>query len=315
MTAPRPRRGALAGARAASVAAQAKVNLYLRVLAREAGGHHQIETLFARLDLADRVVVRLRDDGGRAIDVAGPALPAGGLGPAESNLAFRAAAAYSDAAGGWPSGFEIALEKRVPAGGGLGGGSADAGAVLRALNALNPSPLPQQRLFAIASGLGADVPFMTAEAPLALAWGRGERMLAFPALPPREVALLFPGFGVATAHAYGWLAERRASEGRAGAAPAPRMLFPHQFVDWGPVQRLAANDFEPVVAARHPSLGAALDALRSAGARIALMSGSGSTLFGVFDASPDVDALVGASGCNVVMTRTAARVVGPEPTD
>lgn len=308
-----PRRSALSGARSASVAAQAKVNLYLRVLAREASGYHQLETLFARLDLADRVVVGVRDDGRRSLDCAGPALPLEGLGPVESNLAWRAAGAYADAAG-WPAGFAVEVEKHVPAGGGLGGGSADAGAVLRALNALNPSPLPQQRLFALAAALGADVPFMTAEAPLALAWGRGERMLAFPALPPRDVALLFPDFGVPTTDAFGWLAERRAAESddRGGQGPSARMLFPHQFLAWEPVSRLAANDFEPAMLARYPLLAVARDALAAAGARTALMSGSGSTLFGVFDAAPDVDALAYASGCNVRLTRTAARVVSPE---
>ncbi|HWJ21062.1 MAG TPA: 4-(cytidine 5'-diphospho)-2-C-methyl-D-erythritol kinase [Gemmatimonadaceae bacterium] len=308
--------GALAGARAASVAAQAKVNLYLRVLAREASGYHQLETLFARLDLADRVVVRVRDDGHRALDCVGPAMPPAGLGAVESNLAYRAALAYADAAG-WPSGFEIAVEKHIPTGGGLGGGSADAGAVLRVLNALNPEPLPQQRLFALASALGADVPFMTAEAPLALAWGRGERMMAFPALPARDVALLVPDFGVSTADAYGWLAERRAAEqeGSGARGPAPRMLFPHQFVAWEPVYRLAANDFEPVVLARHPALAAARDALAAAGARIALMSGSGSTLFGVFDRPPDAATLERAAGCAIRLTRTAERVVSVEPAD
>ncbi|HET7456256.1 MAG TPA: 4-(cytidine 5'-diphospho)-2-C-methyl-D-erythritol kinase [Gemmatimonadaceae bacterium] len=309
------RRGALSGARAAAVQAQAKVNLYLRVLAREASGYHQLETLFARLDLADRVVVRVRDDGRRSLDCAGPALPPSGLGPVESNLAWRAAEAYV-ATAGWPSGFAVELEKHIPAGGGMGGGSTDAGAVLRALNALNPTPLPQQRLFAIASSLGADVPFMTAEAPLALAWGRGERMLAFPALPPKDVALLFPEYGVATSEAFAWLAERRAAEREGGGrGPAPRMLFPHQFVAWEPVYRMAANDFEPVVVARHPSLGVARDALAAAGARLALMSGSGSTLFGVFDAAPDADSLAAASGCSVRLTRTAARVVSAEAAD
>jgi 4-diphosphocytidyl-2-C-methyl-D-erythritol kinase len=302
--------GALRGARAARVAAQAKVNLFLRVLAREASGYHQLETLFARLDLADDVVVRVNGRG-RTLDCAGPALPVGGLGPVERNLAFRAAVEYAEAAA-WPEGFAIELEKRVPAGGGLGGGSADAGAVLRALNALNPSPLPQHRLLALASALGADVPFVTAEAPLALAWGRGERMMAFPALPPRDVALLFPPFGVSTGEAFAWLAEARGAEGDAGAsaAPQPRMLFPHQFVDWDPVFRLMSNEFEPVVTTRHPEVGAAREALAAAGARVARMTGSGSTVFGIFDGpAPDAAELERAAGCAAALTRTAARVL------
>ena len=305
----------LAGAAAARVAAQAKINLFLHVLAREESGYHQLETLFARLELADEVVVRVAARG-RALDCRGPAVPAGGLGAPEANLAYRAAVLYQEAAG-WPGGFEIGVEKRVPVGGGLGGGSADAGAVLRALNALNPTPLPRHRLFALAGALGADVPFLTAEAPLALAWGRGERMMAFPALPARSVALLVPPFGIATGDAFAWLAEARAARGE-GATSRPRMLFPQQFMDWGTVQRLAANDFEAVVALRHPDVATARDGLLRTGARAARMTGSGSTVFGLFDSAPsdaDLAALRGETGCNTVMTRTAERVVAVEGGD
>jgi 4-diphosphocytidyl-2-C-methyl-D-erythritol kinase len=105
--------------RAGRVAAQAKINLALRVLAREVSGYHQIETLFCRIALADTVVVRIvaRE---RSLDCHGA-----DLGPIEANLAYRAAAAYA-AARGWPDGFAIEIEKRIPVGGGLGGGSADA---------------------------------------------------------------------------------------------------------------------------------------------------------------------------------------------
>ena len=308
--------GALAGAVAARVDAQAKINLFLRVLAREASGYHQLETLFARLDLADRIVVRVREGGGRSIDCAGPALDSDAIGPAEANLGSRAAVAYAEEAA-WPGGFAIEIEKQVPVGGGLGGGSADAGGVLRALNALNPTPLPQHRLFAVAAALGADVPFLTAEAPLALAWGRGERMLAFPALPPRHAALLRPPFGVATPDAFAWLSEARAGESASDGrqTPQPRMIFPHQFLEWESVYRLVTNEFEPVVGARHPEIGAAREALISAGARAARMSGSGSTVFGLFDEAPDAAALERASGCKALITRTAARVVGVRPED
>jgi 4-diphosphocytidyl-2-C-methyl-D-erythritol kinase len=300
----------LAGATSARVAAQGKLNLFLRVLAREESGYHQLETLFARLELADEVAVRVRERG-RDLDCGGPAMPERGLGPVESNLAWRAATIYQEAAG-WPGGFEIAIQKVIPVGGGLGGGSADAGAVLRALNALNPDPLPQAGLFALASALGADVPFLAAEAPLALAWGRGERMMAFPALAARTVALLVPSFGVATPDAFGWLAESRRD---ARTAPKPRMLFPQQLTTWEGVERLVANDLEVVVASRHPAIAVAREALSRVGAGVARMTGSGSTLFGLLDAplgDADVAALADQSGCAVVMTRTAERVVAVE---
>ncbi len=157
----------------AAVRAQAKVNMLLRVLARETSGYHSIETIFQRVELAD--VVRVRVANGRSLDVAGPELPSAGLGPIEKNLAFRAAVAYQSATG-WPHGFAIEIEKQIPVGGGMGGGSADAGAVLRALDALSPKPLGPH-LIEVATPLGADVPFMAIESPMAIGWGRGERLL------------------------------------------------------------------------------------------------------------------------------------------
>lgn len=281
----------------ARVAAYAKINLALRILAREAGGYHQLETLFCRVDLADDVVVRVGDDDTRALDCAGA-----DVGPVEENLAWRAAAAYAER-DGWPRGFAIEIEKRIPVGGGLGGGSADAGAVLRALNALNPRPLPQHELLAIAGSLGADVPFLATDAPLALAWGRGERMLALPALPARDVALVLPPFAVATADAYGWLAETRA--GGASRFHQP-MLHPLAAVTtWEGAARHSENDFEPVVFARRPELGAIYEKLATLeGVSLARMSGSGSTLFALFEKEMELRAVTQATGCKAVATRT-----------
>ena len=182
----------------AHVAAQAKVNLFLDVLERDPTGYHSLETAFLRIDLADDVTVRAAP--GRTLDVSGPALSAAGLGPTEKNLAYRAAVAYADATG-WPSGFAIELVKRIPAGAGLGGGSADAGAVLRTLDALSPNPLGA-RLPEIGAALGADVPFMTIEEPMALGSGRGDRLKPIPALEPRAIVLAVSPFAISTADAY-----------------------------------------------------------------------------------------------------------------
>jgi 4-diphosphocytidyl-2-C-methyl-D-erythritol kinase len=225
--------------REASVVAQGKINLFLRVLAREASGYHQLETLFQRLELGDDVRVRVGVPG-RALDCRGA-----DVGPTERNLAWRAALAYVEATG-WPDGFAIEIDKHVPPGGGLGGGSADAGAVLRCLNALAPRPLGRGDLLALAAPLGADVPFLTAEEPLALAWGRGERMLALPPLPPRRAHLALFDEGVSTAEAFGALAELRASD--AGASrPRPIVWTPERFATWDDVALVASNDFEAVV--------------------------------------------------------------------
>src|SRR6185503_8940433 len=183
------------------IAAQAKINLRLKILAREEGGFHSIATIFARIDLADDIIVRVGGSG-RFIDCKGA-----NVGPAEKNLAFRAATAYAETTG-WPDAFSIEITKKIPVGGGLGGGSSDAGAVLRALDAM--SPLRHgPRLIALAAELGADVAFLTLDSPLALAWSRGERLLPLPTLPTRHAVVVTPDEGIATAEAYGWVAESR----------------------------------------------------------------------------------------------------------
>ena len=262
--------------RIARVAAQAKVNLLLRVLAREESGYHAIETVFLRLSLADDVVVRVGADvRGRSLDCAGDALPEGGLGPAEQNLAYRAACAYGNETG-WPTTFAIELTKQIPTGAGLGGGSADAGAVLRALDAMSPSPLGH-RLVELAPSLGADVAFMTIDSPMAFAWGRGERLLPLPILAPRPIVLLMPAFAVSTKDAYEWLAHDRGSYHARGL-----LLQPSELDTWEGIASVATNDFEPVVSRRHPEIASYVEALKGAGALAAMMSGSGSAVFGVF---------------------------------
>src|ERR671937_1623495 len=143
--------------RSARVMAQAKVNIFLLVGGVDDSGYHVLATLFQRIDLADEVVVRVGGPSrSRSLDCSGPQLPRDGLGPVEKNLAFRAALAYADRTG-WPRGFAVELTKNIPVGGGLGGGSADAGAVLRALEVLSPRPVGPQAIQDLAASLGADV--------------------------------------------------------------------------------------------------------------------------------------------------------------
>jgi len=289
---------------AARVVAQAKVNLVLRVLAREASGYHSIETVFLRLDLGDRVHVTTKASG-RTVDCTGQSVPAGGLGPAEKNLAYRAALAYQ-AATGWPAGFAIEIDKRIPVGAGLGGGSADAGAVLRCLDALAPTPLGRH-LVELAAPLGADVAFMTLDSPMALGWSRGERLHPVRPLEPRPVVLLKPPFSVATADAYGWLAEHRGPYHPLGMSIAPEDL-----ATWEAVSAIATNDFQPVVGGRHPAVLEMADDLASRGAFFSLLAGSGSAVFGVFSDPPDAAAIARDNGCDVLVTRTSDRVVQVE---
>ena len=290
--------------RVARVAAQAKVNLWLTVGARDPiSGYHEIATLFHRIDLADEIVVRA---GGsvRAIDCSGPRLPASGLGPAEKNLAFRAAAAYAERTG-WPRGFSIELTKNIPVAGGLGGGSADAAAVLRALDALAPNAIGTQRVQEIGAILGADVPFVASDQVAALGRGIGDLLQGVAPLSPRDVLILLPAFSISTAAAYRWLDQSRDAEQR-----LPWMQ-PGNPIDWTVVEETSVNDFESVVDHRHPELRQLRQWLASKGARVARLAGSGSCVLGVFDDTlPSPNDL--AVQALAVPTRTSARVVQVE---
>ena len=290
--------------------AQGKVNLVLRVMAREASGYHQLETLFCRLELGDDVEVRTNVTG-RSLDCAGDVIPPEGLGPAEGNLAWRAAVAYADATG-WPNAWAIEITKRLPIGGGLGGGSADAGAVFRCLNALAPSPVSESALIALAAGLGSDVPFLTTNAPLALGWGHGERLFALPPLPSRHALLVCFRFGVPTPDAYAWLDE----DGTASGSSAAVWRSEH-FGAWDRIARLAHNDFEAVVPSRYPDIAQMLAVLRSTGgrdadtSRITLLAGSGASVFTIAGDAWDMSPTHGPAS-RIVYTRTAERVVAVE---
>lgn len=268
--------------RTLTVPAHAKVNLLLRILAREASGYHGLETLFQRVALHDRVTVTV-DTPTRALTCDGPAMPAGGLGAPEANLAWRAAAAYT-AAAGWDTGWDLHIDKRIPVGGGLGGGSADAAAVLRALEALAPAPLGMDRLLALAGTLGADVPFLALDTGRAWAWGRGDRLLPLPPLAPMAVTLVAFRQGVDTAAAYRAVAQARAT---AGATVTAGAYAPGALDDWASLGAIGANDFEAVVPALHEGVARVLPHLKAEAARLraeghpalALLSGSGATCF------------------------------------
>lgn len=289
--------------------AQAKINLSLRVLTKEPDGYHSIETVFLRLELGDDVRLHIRANA--------RSLRCGVMRdqPQDENLAFRAAALYAEETG-WPGGFEIVIKKRIPVGGGLGGGSADAAAVLRILNTLSRNPLSSRELQQLAGRLGADVPFLASDYVMAIGWGRGEKLLELPALPSRDVQLFFPPFGIDTGQAYALLDETRALP--QGAIPD---LTAEMFRDWDSAARHSVNDFEEVIRPRWP----AIDALLSRGDRYGhfyRMTGSGSTVFripGITTTStipgrklPPLDV---PAGTKRIVTRTADSVVPVEILD
>ena len=296
---------------AARIAAQAKLNLHLRVLSREESGYHSIETIFHRIDLADdvRIEITARE---RTLDVQGA-----DTGPAESNLAWKAASLYASH-NGWPHGFAIHLTKRIPMGAGLGGGSADAAGVLRVLDFLSPQPMLKAGLLSLAARIGSDVPFLTTGSVMSVAWGRGERMLSIRPLPRHDVLLMSPEFSVSTQDAYRWIDEDRGSLDEAnrvlGASERAHEAVDFDSVDlstWSAIAKFARNDFEAPVATRHPEIAQYLDRLRNSRAIFAGMTGSGSTVFGILDSPPNYAKVPEEHRGRVRTTTTSIDVVQP----
>jgi 4-diphosphocytidyl-2-C-methyl-D-erythritol kinase len=285
--------------RSASVRAHAKINLMLRVLEREPTGYHQIETLFQRLALADDIDVT-PETTGQTLDVKWEGVPKANLGKPEENLAWRAAAAFREAAG-WPDGWRLDLKKRIPPGSGLGGGSSDAAAVLRALNSLAPLPLSMDQLLSIGATLGSDVPFFVTDASLAIGRGRGERLRTLAPLPTARVAVVMPNFPIATGDAYAALAETRTGMRR----PAAAIRNGDDFSQWGAFAARQVNDFEDTVFKAHPDLARVRAALAAAGASIARLSGSGSSVFGVWEEAGPKPRLDLPKGWKLLLTETA----------
>ena len=260
-----------------ALAAPAKLNLFLRVLGRETDGFHTLETLFCLVDLADELRAERREGSGVTIEVEGA-----DVGPPEENLAVRAAGLVLAATGNRFA-VHLGLVKRIPARAGLGGGSSDAAASLVAVNRLAGNAVPRHELLQLAARLGSDVPFFLSGGPLALGWGRGERLLQLPPLPPAPVLLLVPPVPVATAEAYGWVDAARQTGGRRGAVA----LDLDALSRWGDIGRMAGNDFESPVFGKHPEVRAGFEALAGTRPLVCRMSGSGSALFAVYRSERD----------------------------
>ena len=252
--------------------ANAKINVFLRVLRAREDGYHDIESLVVPVSLADRITARRADElrvTMKGVDELARTVPAGGL-----NLALVAALALADECE-HAGGAEIEIEKRIPVAAGLGGGSTDAAATLGALNELWGCRLDMEALADIAARVGSDVPGMLAGGPV-LVQGRGD--VIDPATVDRLWWVLRSfDFGVRSPDAYRWWDEDRASS---GPDPAP-LLVAATKGDPETLGPLLFNDLERPVFARHPDLAEAKAALLQAGALGALMSGSGSSIVGL----------------------------------
>jgi 4-diphosphocytidyl-2-C-methyl-D-erythritol kinase len=256
------------------LAACAKVNLFLRVVGRRTDGYHDLETIFQSISLCDGVTLEPTDEPWSAARVCltcdDPGVPADA-----ANLAWRAAVALAGLAGGVPlPGVRIGLSKRIPAGGGLGGGSSDAAAVLAGLRRLWRLDVPDATLAEIGARLGADVPFFLLGGT-ALGTGRGDVLASLPPLPALDLVLVTPPFGVNTAWAY----SRRVE----AAGDAPSVTQFQAACQAGPeaISAVLRNDLEAGVIREFPEIEGIRRELLGAGALGARMTGSGSTVFGI----------------------------------
>ena len=260
------------------VAASCKINTHLRIFDRRPDGFHDIQSVFQALDFGDGLtVVSLKECSACEVLMDGPV-------PPEQNIVSKAVLAFRRASG-FNGGVRIRVEKRVPLGAGLGGGSSDAAATLIALNRLSGDVLSLKELEDVAQALGSDVPFFLFGGT-AIVEGRGERVTNVPANLDYGVVLVHPGFPSDTGRAYSLLDQARLEEGK-GAEPdicsaGPGLGELHRLVVSNPSVWPFRNDFYPVLRKQSVEYDRMIAALRAEGAVFASLSGSGSACFGIF---------------------------------
>jgi 4-diphosphocytidyl-2-C-methyl-D-erythritol kinase len=277
------------------VRAFAKINRSLRVLGVRPDGFHELRTVFQSIALHDTLTIR-PVDGLFQLTCDDPDCPAD-----ERNLIWRAAEQVWKAAKrrGAPRDVSIHLAKRIPLQAGLGGGSSDAAAALRALGRL--WRVDAGRVQAIAPSLGADVPYFL-EGGTVLGLERGDELYPLIDAPPAWVVLAIPAFGVSTKDAFAWFDADEARRRQPSGLRLREGVALHE--------RESANDLQGAVAQRHPEIARLVRALKRAGATDAAMSGSGSAVFGLFSARrAAVAAVSSVSGARrrLLITRTLDR--------
>ena len=261
------------------LAAPAKVNFGLRITGVRDDGYHLIDSWFVPLELADRLELRLDEKAPRAVALALSGEGSGGVPSSRVNVAGRAALTFLERAD-LDVRVEIRLEKRIPAGAGLGGGSSDAAAVLRGLAGWFPEAFAPAELGALALGLGADVPFFLQPRPSRVT-GVGERIEAVAGLPALWLLLAKPAISLATAEVYGAWDTREGALTRNPARPTMPLAFGAD-LDAEAFGGLLENDLEPPAVRLCPTIASLQEQIRSLGALAVGMSGSGSTVFGIF---------------------------------
>ncbi len=264
------------------VKSPAKINLFLEILSRRPDGYHNIFSLMEKISLFDELQFEKIPSG---IEVHCPAVD----GPPEKNLVYKAAMLLKQK-GKVSYGARLQVKKNIPMGGGLGGGSSNAATVLKVLNRLWGLDWPSTKLAELGSKLGADVPFFINDGPAHIE-GIGDQITSLTNLPNLSIILINPGVSISTPWAYSaWdvrksltLSAVKESDtfGKGSLTPQNRSVTSRR--TFAEIIQELHNDFESVVIPKYPEIQKAKEALKYAGAEGVLMSGSGSTVFGLFD--------------------------------
>jgi 4-diphosphocytidyl-2-C-methyl-D-erythritol kinase len=286
-----------------TVMAPAKVNFFLKVMGRRPDGYHNLVSVMQALELSDEVTLD-KTDAGISVSCDSAAVPSG-----PENIAFRAAKAVLDEAGA-ASGARISIKKNIPVAAGLGGGSSDAAATMKGINLLFGLGISDRRLRDIGVRLGADVPFFFSW-PCALAEGVGEVLSKLPLPDETWLVIVNPGFPVSTGWVYGSLNFELTNKFNSIKLP--------QFEGQAPSATLLAsylhNDLERVTVVKYPRINELKEQLVGEGALGALMSGSGPTVFGVFEgrsAAFEAARRMAGPGLFVQATRTISAWPAPQ---
>ena len=252
--------------------AMGKINLALDVLGRLENGYHEVRMIMQTVQLYDRVTLTLREDADIVIHTNLPFLPTD-----KNNIAWKAARLMADTFG-LDRGLDVDIEKHIPVAAGMAGGSTDAAAVLFGMNRLFGLGQPMKRLMELGVTLGADVPYCLMRGT-ALSEGIGEILTPLPALPDCHILIAKPGVSVSTRSVY----ERIDSCGVPSHPDIDGMIGALKANDLDGVADRMANVLEAVTIAAHPQIDAIKQTMKDCGAKNALMSGSGPTVFGLFD--------------------------------
>jgi 4-diphosphocytidyl-2-C-methyl-D-erythritol kinase len=285
--------------RSVTIPSFAKVNLCLHILGRRVDKYHELRTIFQAISLHDTLTLSLDRSRRITLETDEGSLPVG-----EENLVWRALDLLRRELK-LRAGVRAKLEKRIPVGRGLGGGSSNAAAALVGLLRLTRAGIPAERLFALASSLGADVPFFLGGGR-ALGIGRGDEIFPLPDGPRQTVLVVSPGdISVLTRDAYSWVAAELTKR------PKAPKLWSFCALCWSAQEAAVSNDFETVVFRRHPRLARIKRELLRAGAAEAALAGSGSAVFGIFhhpaQARRAASALSGSLQDRVFIAHTLSR--------